>query len=339
MRESSWARGRWLVAPLFVALIATASPDARAADAVWTVLPFTARGVDEASVQTFRDLLQAELASRTHAPFVGGDASCADVPCAATEAGNLGASVAVYGALARLGEKIVVTATLVDVPSGEVLNSDRATVARLEDLDTVATRFADAFVTGRAVEQTARLGTITEMESKPDRRREGESGFGFGLGGVAPVGDGYAEAGMGVLVDFTYWFEARWFAIGPRVGVRFSAAEKDGGKYAVVPIDVTGFYILSLGDVAPFFGLGGGIRYFWEERPATITVGNVIPMTHDTRLSDSAWGFGAFGRVGLLFLRTYAVRLTVWADYDATFVKLNGRKFPQALTFGLGILY
>jgi len=310
-----------------------------AAGEVWTVLPFLERGIEPGAAETFRELLQAELAVRNGASFVVADFACADVPCAVEVAGPLGAGAAVYGSVARLGEKVVVTATLVDVAGGTVLNSDRMTVSRIEELDTAAVRFAEAFVRGRRVEETAQLGTITREEAQPDIRREGESGFSFGLGGVAPLGDGYAEAGMGVLFDFGWLFEARWFAIGPRLGVRFSAEEKGGGRYVEVPIDVTAAYIMSLGDVAPFIGIGAGVHFLWEDRPRDIVVGDFIQQVSRKKVQDSAWGFGLSGRLGLLLLRTYAVRLSIWAEYGTTFVELNGHRFPQALTFGMGIIY
>lgn len=337
---SAWRRHPVRAALLPLILVVLAPARAAGADAaVWTVLPFAERGLEPGAADTFRELLQAELASRSGGAFVAADAACADVPCAVATAQPLGATVAVYGSLSRLGEKVVVTATLVDVPGSAVLNSDRMTVSRIEELDTVAVRFADAFVSGRTVEDTAQLGTITREEAKPDVRREGESGFAFGIGGVAPLGDGYAEAGMGMAFEFAYLFEARWFSLGPRVGVRFSAEEKKGGRYVEVPIDVTAAYILSLGDVAPFIGIAAGARFLWEDRPTDVTVGTFIPQTHHKDIDDSAWGFGLNGRLGLLLFRTYAVRMSLWGDYNVAFVTLNGRRFPQAITFGLGLVY
>jgi hypothetical protein len=346
-------RGRWLAAALCsCALLLTLPAGAAGAGAAgtgtgtvtvqggaWTVLPFAERGLEPGAADTFRELLQTELAARTGAAFGVADVVCADVPCAVAAAEPLGATVAVFGSLSRLGQKVVVTATLVDVPGAAVLNSDRMTVSRIEELDTVAARLAEAFVSGRPVAETARLGTITRAEAAPDVRREGESGFWFGLGGIAPLGGGYAEAGMGVLFEFGWLFEARWFAIGPRLGVRFSAEEKGGGRYVEVPIDVTAAYIMSLGDVAPFIGIGAGVHFLWEDRPTRITVGNIIPQVSHKKVDDSAWGFGLSGRIGLLLLRTYAVRLTIWGEYGATFVDLNGHRFPQAITFGMGLVY
>lgn len=303
----------------------------------WTVLPLAARGVHPDDAATFRDLLQLELGSGRDLFFVQGALPCQDDACARGSGEALGADVAVYGMLSALGSEVIASATVVDVRSGRVRSVQRMTVDRVEELDTVAERMAAAIHSGTSTAETAQLGMITSEEAEAEIRREGDSGFGMRVGGIAPFADGYADAGFGVLIDLAYWFETLHFAIEPRVGFRFSTGREDA-SYFELPIDVGGYYILGRGDVAGIAGGGAGIRFISESRPATFVTGTVVRTSLETVLDDSQWGLGTFGRLGLLLLRTYTVRMAITVDYNITFVELNGFENPQSLTFGLGVI-
>lgn len=338
MRFRSVARSTSLGLLLAVAVALLPAP--AAAGDVWTIGPLRERAVTPGLAETFRDLLQSELAGRGGAAFVGSDEACADVPCAVGAGTAAKADVAIYGAVAGLGRKVVVTVTAVDVREGTVLSSQKMAVDRVEQLDVVASRMAEAILSGRSVDDTARLGTITREEAQPDTVREVRSGFTARMGGFVPIGDAYARSGFGLAMDAAYWFEGRHFAIEPRIGVRFSADANSGDHgYVEVPIDVAAFYILGLGDFAPFIGGGGGVRFLWEKLHMRQEVGTVVRMYEDWTDEDSAWGFGLFGRLGVLLFRTYSVRMSIIAEYGVNFVTIHGHKYPQAFSFGLGVVF
>jgi hypothetical protein len=130
-------------------------------------------------------------------------------------------------------------------------------------------------------------------------------GIGLRVGAIVPVGEGYAGApGGGLLLDLSYWYEARYFAIEGRLGVRFDLV-KGPSSYVELPIDVAGYFVLGSGGIALFAGRGLGPRHIWETRGEI--VGSVIPST--TERSDSGWGLGVFGRIGFLVGRTSRARL------------------------------
>ena len=328
--------GIMAVAALFaVALLAPAS----AQQGQWTILPLTGRGVDTAVVETFGDLLQNELSTRSGAGFVSASQSCQDVPCAAQVGNKVGAAVAVFGSMNALGAKIIVSVTVVDTASGEVSSNQKITVDQIEDLDAAAARIAEAIVTGSSTRETAELGNITANEARPERRREGQSGLGLRVGGLAPLSkNGYAEGVGGVLIDMSYWYETSSFAIEPRIGLRFSA-DNDEGSFSEIPMDLGAYYILTNSDFAPFIGGGGGLRFMSEERRELITVGTIVTMTSENIQEDSGVGFSAFARAGLLLFRTYTMRVALTADYNITFIKLNGLANPQSLTAGIGVFF
>ncbi len=331
---------RWLaivrVGVLSTALLLSAA--GQAADGTWAFCPLVTRGVAPDVALTFTDLLKSELTAQTGASFADAPTACQDVPCAVQAGRDTNTGVALYGALSSLGAKIIVTVTSVDVARGEAVMSHRLTATNVEDLEAVATRIAKGIATGKAAVDTVELGTVTEAETKPDRRREGDHGFGLRIGGVAPLAGSYASAGFGVLIDTSYVYEARDFAIEPRVGARFAAERKNDANFVQIPIDLGAYYILGSADIAFLAGGGCGVRYHWQKRPETVTVGSAIQTVHRAEVSDDAWGFGLFGRIGGLFFRTYTVRMTLSIDYDISFVTLHGHRYPMALTFGAGIV-
>ncbi len=306
------------------------------ANDAWTVLPPTARGVADDTAQSFRELLEGELATRSGARFVPG-APCRDLACASKVGREAGAAVAVLPRLSTLGEKIVVVVSVVDTANGATVSSQRMSVDRVEDLEQVAQRMADAITSGRSTDDTAALGAITAQEQAPARRRKGLSGLSLRLGGAAPYGDPYS-AGFGVLIDGGFWYEANDFAIEPRVGYRFSTDGEDEG-WSMFAGDLGAFWLLSRGDIAPFLGGGAGIRYAREDRYQPVSVGSVVRLTSNDLEADAAWGPGVFTRVGVMFFRTYAVRMAFDIEYDVTFVDLHDSGPPQTFNFGVRLIF
>lgn len=331
-RITSRARS-WLAA-----LCLLAAPAAAAAADAWTVLPIQGSGLDDETREAFHDLVVSELTSRNGATFVATDAFCADAPCARKAAGEGGAAVAVFGRVSRLGSNLIVTLTAVDVVGGATLSSQRMKVDRVEDLDAVAARMAAAIVEGRTVDETAELGAITQAEVAPDRRREGDSGLALRIGGVAPFADGW-RAGFGMLVDLGYWYEARDFAIEPRIGYRGTPAAKEGeDEYMAFNVDVVAHYILTRTDIAPYIGLGGGLRIAEETRVRQTSVGKIVRLTGEVADTDDGIGGGAVVRAGLLLFRTYTLRVALNVDYDVSFVRLHG-VFPQSVQSSIGVVF
>lgn len=315
-------------------------PAAAAAEEVWSVLPLGTRGVDLDTAATFRDLLIAELGARNEASFVDADKACTDVPCARSAGRAAGAGVVVFGQLAALGQKIVVTVTAAEVEGGPPLSSQRISVDSVEDLEAAAARIATAILKGEAADDTGELGTITDKESQPDRRREGDSGLSLRIGGLKPFGEPL-DGAFGIMFDLGYWYEARDFSIEPSFGYRGAAESNDDQRYDRINFDIAAHYILLRGDFAPYVGLGGGLRWIREARrqPVTAVSNNLWSETSNDLEDDSGWGPGVLGRVGLLLFRTYTLRVALNVQYDVTFVDLHGESPSQAVEFGIGVIF
>ncbi len=159
-------------------------------------------------------------------------------------------------------------------------------------------------------------------------------------GAIIPLGDGYAGSpGAGMFFDLAFWFETTLsFAVEPRVGIRFDLVSGEN-SYSEVPLDVGAFYVLGTGDTAFFCGVGLGPHYIWETRGHSVTVGTVIPTKTEHLSEDSGWGFGTYGRLGVMFARTNRVKFTLAAEANITIIELNGYRNPTAATVGAGMIF
>ena len=305
------------------------------AKSTWTILPINSRGVSKDHTDTFHDLLQHELSNQTGQQFVTSTATCKDVPCAEAAGQSAGADVVVFGSINELGGTYIIAVTAVNVGEG-IRSSQRMTVDQISDLSTAAGRLAGALVSGQDVSETAELGSVTRAEVQPERRREGYSGPTLRVGGVIPVGDGYANVQGGMLIDFVYWYETLDFAIAPKTGLRFDATD-DGNDFIEIPLEVQAYYLFSRGDFTPVAGLGGGMRFLSETRFQSVTHGEVIKTTTMDELEDSAFGFSLSASAGFMLFRTYSMSVSMLVDYNITFVELNGVKNPQSLNASFGV--
>ena len=314
----------------------------------WGVLDVVARNVSPDDTATYRELFQSELSRAVGAggvvTLIAGQ--CSDPGCAALAGQKAGVEYVVMLTMGTLGQKLITTAAVIESSSGNPLRSEKMTVDRIEDLEAVAGRFALAFAGNKPIENTAELGKITEVERRPAKRRHGDGGVSLRVKGVLPLMDTLAGINVGMGFDLGYWYEAEAFSIEPRLGVRFDA-KSDDRQFWIVPIDIGANYIFGLGDFTPFIGGGMGARYVYQSvhlsGTETVSDGAFVTTTTERAIDEDSiqdgWGFGLFGRVGVLLFRTYSVRMTIEVEYDATFVDLGGGTFPQTFQFSAGVIF
>lgn len=330
---------RWPMLGGLLALAVSMIPASALATPTWLVLPLQTTSPDDAdAAATVRDLLANEITTVNQARIVAGDAACVDTPCAQAAGKAAQADVAVFGRMARLGSKIIVTTTAIDVSSGSAQGGTRMTVDRIEDLEAVAARTARALVMGKSTDETAELGQITQAEIEPAVRRKGESGVALRVGQVTPF-DGVYVAGAGLLIDVGYWYEASDFAIEPRIGFRFTPNAGGEEGYRTFLVGALANYIITRTDFAPFVGVGAGLRYIEETREQVLTAGQGVQLTSRALDTEDGYGAGLVARVGFLLFRTYTMRVALTADYDITFVDLHQAGFPQSMQFGLSVIF
>lgn len=337
MRKSKRAHRLDVILVACMTLLSWSNDGEAQAPASWALTAHSADPADIVLANTVRDLLASDLVSRPHTRATVLSDACQDVTCtrAAAHAAG-GPTVALHVSLLRLGQKLIVTATAVDVATGQPRGSQRMTANHVEELDVVSRRLAAALMAGSSVEQSAELGTITTHEAEVPTRRSGRVAVALHLVGIAPF-DGYAEEQLGGGIELGGWFETYDLLIEPRFGVRTDLT-RERETFLHIPLEISAAYLFTRDDMSPLLGLGGGLGYAHEVIYVEHEIGEVlVTRTHD-RISDSLLTASLFARAGLLMLRTYDASLVIAVDYALTFGDFQERSVAQALRLSLGVV-
>jgi hypothetical protein len=297
------------------------SASAQQAPAAWSVVvpqPATI-GVDDATATAFAELLRSELARAglavvpraQTAPTPCGDASCG--LAAAQQAHTRGA---VPVTLSRLGDTVIVQFAHV-ASDGRVLLSDRASAARLADLDPISSRVATAVATGRPMAETMGTSTVTAREAQPQTRRRALVTAGARLGPLVPIADSYGKSGTLGDLGFLALLELREIALSAEIDFLWTLDRPEGKPTAFsFQFNLGGRYFLDPeADSAVYLSGGLGFRSLSFDTHAATSAANV---------TGSATGLGLFGGVGVMFLRTSDVHILLDARYDVDAFGVNG---------------
>ena len=295
------------------ALVLFSQTVAQAKDKI-VVLPLRSIGVEETSTQTAYMLLRQEIGKLGKHELVS-DAlvretvdptPCADVACAADIGRELNAAEVVFGSLNKLGEKIIVQYTLVDVATRKASLTDNITAMSVEDLETVMKRIAKSIAKRQPVAKTAEVGAITEKEALEPRGRRTRRGFGTRFGYLFPT-NGYNGDDQVFAIDFLTMYEAKDFMVNGLLGIRKGIA-----------LNIGATYLTTRTDFCPY--VGGGLGFHW--------------VLHDGSEDKRSDGFEAILSGGLIAFRTYNFRILLNLDYCISFNEYNDR----ALVFTMGMI-
>lgn len=291
-------------------------------------------GIDPSSATTFADLVRVELGKRGGMRVVPRSATppepCGDVGCAVGLAQRTGASAAVATTLSRLGDRVIVKIEYAGA-DGQVLMTDRATAASLNDLDPLSTRVALAISTGRPIDDTATTTTVTQQESRDAERKRAVATAGIHIGAFAPVGDSYGGSSAMADLGLFAFLELHSFAAVAELEFMWTLDKQDddpkafgfqfnlGGRYFIDPEADTGVYL----------GGGLGFRVVSVDLPSS-TLGS----------DDSRAGVGLYGGAGIVFLRTSDIHIILDARYDVNLFSLdNVDDGAHGLMISLGLSY
>ncbi len=288
------------------------------------ILPFNSIGVDEISVQTAESILRLEIGRLSTMDIVSekrtvqtlGNDTCVDLNCAVEIGRKLDADQVVICILAKLGEKIIVQFSLVNVPTREMVIDDRITASYVEDLDAVMKRIATSIVKNEPVEKTAELGMITEQETETPRRRGARRMTGFSFGYLYPQ-KGYDDADRSFTMDFRTGAEIQDFDLGMQVFLR-----KGFG------VNIYTSYLFSKKDVCPY--LGGAFGFHWVSHSHSYVYYDYYYQEEEKK-GD---GFEININSGLRLFHTYNLQLLINLGYSFTFNDYS----DQGIVFTIGLL-
>ncbi|TFH65584.1 MAG: hypothetical protein E4G91_01950 [Candidatus Zixiibacteriota bacterium] len=289
------------------------------------VLPLTGSGVDASTQETTSLLLVAEISKlkkyevipESEIKTLMADRICAELACALEIGKQANAAKVVFGSLNKLGEKIILQYTLVEVSTGQILISDDLSALRVEDLDLVAKRVAASIVQQIPAAQTVEVGLVTEQESQETKTRKANSSYGVAFGYLYPE-KGYDDKRQIFVWDFRSLYEMRDLAVNALLGIRQRFA-----------LNVGFLYLPSRKDFSPFVGAGVGFHGVSHEQfygdPYYYEYGQ------NEKTSD---GFEFLLKAGLLAFRTYDFRVIAGVEYSITFNDYDDR----AIVVTIGVL-
>ncbi|MCD6595803.1 hypothetical protein J7L68_09060 [bacterium] len=293
------------------------------------ILPFTSVNLDNSTVQVVDELFRSEL-SKAGYEVTMDTSTCTEIVCAGEIARQKHTSLALFGSLIGMGEKIVVTVYFVR-SDDEIVYTDRFTAEYIEDLDAVVKRLTDGFLTGKTVKSSATTDNITSTEFYEPRRRQEFYTLGSRIGFYFPLYGSKADVSSLFGYEIVGMYETDQWLVELMSGYHGS----DENEY-FIPIDLTVFRLLSKNDFCPYISLGTGVHLLSQKTTSIDT--NIYYYDDDTTYYEttdyehyelpilSAGG-------GMLLFRTYTFHVTV--DARGWFSVTKPWYHGVNLTFGL----
>jgi hypothetical protein len=297
------------------------------------VIPFSAYGskygvlhlkpvaVSQATSDVVANLLAGALIDLGHTVMdpdamdrVAGEVlRCYEVDCALDIGSAARADRVIFGSVSALGEKHIVQVSVADVATRETIWAGSLAAKTAEDLDTVVKRLAMSISGGKTTEKTAEVGSVTQEEEKEPLRRRVFHTAGISVGMAIPLG-GYADAGSMVRYGTTYWFEMPHWAV--EVAAYYAHTSNlgfnlEGSAGEVVGPEISVLYLLNKGNISPYFGGGIGLGMIMMQPEGDWDIGTGI---------GPAFNVGG----GLVFFRTYDIRITLDARYRINLAHATG---------------
>lgn len=324
------------VALLLLPSLAHAQAPSSPADRTLAVFDPVGIGVDTPQLQAVGELTRDEFAKLGYRviPRAGmPDGTCADELCAAEKGKALGVREAVILKLSKLETKILVLAAIVDVQSGRVEFSERATGASLDDMDAVSTRIARSLSDRIPYEQTITVATVTQHDAREVAREKAFFTTGLRLSSLIPTGGSYAGATNLWGAEWVNYYEVRQYSIEAALGVRGNNNDPKV-RTSEVYADLGGYYYLRDKDVSPFLGAGIGLHevgvdYEDGVDPAS---GSIV------RTTESDTGTALWAGAGATLLRTADVHVVGVAKYTIDLVDIKGLP-AHGVMIGLAVTY
>jgi TolB-like protein len=346
-KETSMRRITGLVICVIVGILLSPVSASATQQGTTLVLPFRTVGTSDTTAVVTRDLLAGELETlglsvvsmrSLRGDIPAGAEGCDEIDCARSLATEHQAAQVVFGSLSRLGDKIVVRVRAVRAGEATSFYSEQIPAETEEDLDVVMRRIAEGIAGGRADSDRATIDSVTGVESKTPRRREGRSGIGFRTGLLFPVGHSYGGRDRLTNLRLAYKFEMHDFLI---ESTAILGLTWGGGTVEWTPFDVFGARIFGVGDVSGYLGGGLGMRSVRVERripPQTqYSAGYPVYYYEDTE-SQSATALSAEVGGGLIAFRTYSYQVILDLRYQHVFEKFKdiGSKGAHGFVLSFG---
>ena len=300
------------------------------------VLHFKATGVSSTTAQVVTDLLSSELVNYGYTvsnpdamdAAVGEVIKCYEPVCAAEAGFKAKVEQVVYGSVSKLGEKHIVQASVVSVSTQEVIWSGSLSAATAEDLDMVAQRLVKSIAEGKKTGETVEVGAVTEEEEEEPMRRRVFYTTGIKAGALQPLG-GYGESGTMFHFGALFWYETPNLVVELGLYSAFSGnlGDIEGTANEFVAPELSLLYMFSRQDISPY--IGGGIGF------------GILSLNPETGFDpEAAYGIALNGGGGLVFFRTYDIRVLLDVRYRVNLCQVENFDGPHhGIMLSVGFTY
>lgn len=312
------------------------------------LLPVQGDFEKHADITTVNDLYREEIQNGfkgdVKTPPMDSAHRCSDKDCAIRLGQTAGADEVIFTTVKRLGNKWILSSTMVDVKGGSAFNQ-RGTAESLEDLEPVTRRVSDALLSGKSTEEVASLDNITSKEetSEPTRRKSLFT-TGFSLGYSYPTFNTYSHLRLvnnsspsryEQHQDYSAMIRLSWlnsWEFRRNVMLSFDgvlAAPMDFGA------DINLQYMFQNTDITPFVGAGAGIHYIINEDENQNSFDPVTGQSVSTSSSKRHSGPSLDIQGGYLFFRTYDIHLITRVQYQV----IMNSDLDNNFSFDVGVVY
>ena len=242
-------------------------------------------------------------------------------------------------AFSRLGEKIQVRLTH-ENPVGTIVIERHLWITNIEEIITAAPRLVDALLHEKSIGSTIDMESVTEHEARVLNKMTGESLWHIGfLGLYVPGTDIFGAAAL----EFGWSYEAPSYAVGTQFRFRYQEEEDlfeaEGDLFSFFSWSIGGRYFLNKKNISPY--VGGGLALIgvnFETKTGVRKESDWLGWEEwvDEYDSEGANGLGAYGTVGIEFLRLSRSRLNLELRVERPFFNLPSR---DVMPITLGVFY
>lgn len=211
--------------------------------------------------------------------------------------------------------RILLLSVSYESPLGTPVSTRSMQLSKIEDVPVASPRIAQALISGKQVEQTAKMDTLLGSETRRYEKQYGEMVWGLGILGFGAINTDVVT-GYGAYLQGMY--ETPRYAVGAEL--RLGGSGESSGDATLGGISVGGRYFFSDGDISPFVGAGLGVLWFETDDSEEY---NPVSGYYDYAYYD---GSGAAFRVdfGIELLRMHDARFDILLRADLPLFELEG---------------
>ncbi|MCK4306941.1 hypothetical protein KAW50_01795 [candidate division WOR-3 bacterium] len=317
------------------------------------VFEFEAVGIEKDLVTTISDLLRLELSEcdkykvidkGTMIDTLGEDLVVSSMDKAVEYSDSLGASLVVIGHMSKLGNKIIISVSLINKWEKERIYTDKLTSSSVEDLEIVVKRLATSLCEMKKAKESVTVETVTEEEATPRRRRESYHTVGLLVGYLFPMGGSYGKKTEGNWYEDTrlsgdvrrmpggsgvYIYE------NPNYMAQVVYRLHGRSQSSLANVAFSGYRFLSLEDISPY--VGGGLGMGWGTITTSVdsTYSEYSETWHYHINPESFDGLSLELGGGVMLFRTYDFHFLADLKYHIVF----GGGIPNGFILSFGISY